>query len=205
MHLSPVHYRTAAVRGVSGFCREDGPDGAPAVLLLHGFHTSSYAPRPDPQALRRYNVIALDRPATARYVPRATTPSTTWPTWLTDCSPNSASGDFANHLMDFGAPIGFRLALLHPERLSAIVAQKAHIPGREAGLVDHRGPVLGRRVSPAPPGLALLPAPPRCPDPRPASPESSLTLATIRPMTPLPARGPTVASARCGQPTGGRS
>jgi pimeloyl-ACP methyl ester carboxylesterase len=41
MHLSAVHYRTAAVRGVSGFCREGGPDGAPAVVLLHDFHSSS--------------------------------------------------------------------------------------------------------------------------------------------------------------------
>jgi pimeloyl-ACP methyl ester carboxylesterase len=201
MHLSPVHYRTAAVRGVSGFCREDGPDGAPAVLLLHGFHTSSYAPRPDPQALRR---LQRHRPGPPRHSAVRSACDYTFDHLANVVDGLLAQlgiGRFRNHLMDFGAPIGFRLALLHPERLSAIVAQKAHIPGREAGLVDHRGPVLGRRVSPAPPGLALLPAPPRCPDPRPASPEEFAHISDDTTDDSATRAGPTVASARCGQPT----
>jgi hypothetical protein len=64
--------------------------------------------------------------------------------------------------------VGFRLALRHPERLSAIIVQNAPLyPVGAAGLVGHPGPVLGGRVRRAPPGRALLPGPGRAARPVP--------------------------------------
>ena len=60
----PVHYRTAAVGGVNVFYREAGPDSGPAVLLLHGFPSSSRMFRDlIPRLSAAYHVIAPDYPA----------------------------------------------------------------------------------------------------------------------------------------------
>ena len=92
----PVHYRTAAVGGVNVFYREAGPDSGPAVLLLHGFPSSSRMFRDlIPRLSDAYRVIAPDHPAFGHSAvpagPRSATPSTTWPTWSTACSSSSES------------------------------------------------------------------------------------------------------------------
>ena len=90
LYTGPVHYRTAAVGGVNAFYREAGPDSGPAVLLLHGFPSSSRMFRDlIPRLSDAYRVIAPDYTAFGHSAvpgPRSATPSTTWPTWSTACS-----------------------------------------------------------------------------------------------------------------------
>jgi pimeloyl-ACP methyl ester carboxylesterase len=63
-HTGPVHYRSATVRGVNVFYREAGPDSGPAVLLLHGFPSSSRMYRDlIPRLSDAGRVIAPDYPA----------------------------------------------------------------------------------------------------------------------------------------------
>jgi len=126
----PVHYRTAAVGGVSVFYREAGPDSAPVVLLLHGFPSSSRMFRDlIPRLADAYHLIAPDYPAFGHSaVPDRSAFGYTFDhlagvaDGLLD---QLATGTFAIYAMDFGAPAGFRLALRHPGRLSAIIVQNA--------------------------------------------------------------------------------
>ena len=129
-HPPPVHYRFADVGGVDVFYREAGPGGAPVVLLLHGFPSSSRMFRGlMPRLCDAYRVIAPDYPAFGHSaVPGRATFDYTFD-HLADVVDGLLSrlgiGNFAIYVMDFGAPIGFRLALRHPDRLSAIIAQNA--------------------------------------------------------------------------------
>jgi pimeloyl-ACP methyl ester carboxylesterase len=91
-----THYRTATVDGVDVFYREDGPTGAPVVLLLPGFPSSSRIYRDlIPRLAGRYHVIAPDYPAFGhRGVPAGTsspTRSTAWPGSPATCWPTSGS------------------------------------------------------------------------------------------------------------------
>ncbi len=126
----PVHYRTAAVGGVNVFYREAGPDSGPAVLLLHGFPSSSRMFRDlIPRLSDAYRVIAPDYPAFGHSaVPGRSAFGYTFD-HLADVVDGLLEqlgiGKFAIYVMDFGAAVGFRLALRHPERLSAIIVQNA--------------------------------------------------------------------------------
>jgi pimeloyl-ACP methyl ester carboxylesterase len=129
-HNAPVHYRTATVGDVDVFYREAGPDGAPVVLLLHGFPSSSRMFRDlIPRLSDTYRVIAPDYPAFGH----SAVPDRSASGYTFDHLADAVDGlldelgidDFAIYVMDFGAAVGFRLALRHPERLSAIVVQNA--------------------------------------------------------------------------------
>ena len=126
-----VAYRTAKVDGLNVFYREAGPKDAPAIVLLHGFPASSHMFRDlIPLLANRYRVIAPDYPGFG----------------FSDAPPVE---DFAynfDHLaevvdrflvqlgiekysiyiQDYGSPIGFRLAVAHPERIQAIVSQNGN-------------------------------------------------------------------------------
>jgi len=125
----PVHYRTAAVGGVSVFYREAGPDSGPAVLLLHGFPSSSRMFRGlIPRLSDAYHLIAPDYPAFGHSaVPGRSSFGYTFD--LADVVDGLLEqlgiGKFAIYVMDFGAAVGFRLALRHSERLAAIIVQNA--------------------------------------------------------------------------------
>ena len=126
----PVHYRTAAVGGIDVFYREAGPESGPVVLLLHGFPSSSRMFRDlIPRLSDDYRVIAPDYPAFGHSaVPERSAFGYTFD-HLADVVDGLleqlAIGKFAMYVMDFGAAVGFRLALRHPERLSAIIVQNA--------------------------------------------------------------------------------
>src|SRR5215469_4915372 len=126
----PVHYRTAAVGGVSVFYREAGPDSAPVVLLLHGFPSSSRMFRDlIPRLSDAYRVIAPDYPGFGHSaVPDRTRFSYTFDHLaevIDKLLGQLGVRQFALYVMDFGGPVGYRLALWHPGRLSAIIAQNA--------------------------------------------------------------------------------
>src|SRR5262249_14784733 len=129
-HTGLVHYRTAAVGGVNVFYREAGPDSGPVVLLLHGFPSSSRMFRDlIPPLSDAYRIIAPDYPAFGH----SAVPDRSAVGYTFDHLADVVDGlleqlgiaEFAIYVMDFGAAVGFRLALRHPERLSAIIVQNA--------------------------------------------------------------------------------
>lgn len=127
---SATHYRTATVDGVGVFYREAGPSDAPVVVLLHGFPSSSRMFRDlIPRLSDSYHVIAPDYPGFGHSdVPDRAGFAYTFDHLAVitgQLLDQLGVRRFALYVMDFGAPIGFRLVLRHPERLTALVAQNA--------------------------------------------------------------------------------
>jgi pimeloyl-ACP methyl ester carboxylesterase len=125
-----VHYRNAVVEGVDVSYREAGPPGAPALLLLHGFPSSSRMFRDlIPQLADEYHIIAPDYPAFGHSaVPDRAGFAYTFDHlagMIDKLLDHLRVRKFAIYVMDFGGPVGFRLALRHPDRLTAVVAQNA--------------------------------------------------------------------------------
>ncbi len=126
-----VHYRTAKVDGVDVFYREAGPANAPVVLLLHGFPTSSHMFRNLIPALAdRYHVIAPDYPGFGQSAaPDHKQFAYTFGHYadLVDGLMGQLKADrYALYVMDYGAPVGYRLALKHPERVSGLIIQNGN-------------------------------------------------------------------------------
>jgi len=126
-----TRYRTAKVDGINIFYREAGAADAPAVVLLHGFPTSSHMFRNlIPVLAHRYRVIAPDYPAFGQ----SGTPDRRGFTYsfarfaeLMDGLLNQLDvARYALYVQDYGAPVGYRLALRHPERITALVVQNGN-------------------------------------------------------------------------------
>jgi pimeloyl-ACP methyl ester carboxylesterase len=126
-----THYRTATVNGVNIFYREAGPASGPIVLLLHGFPTSSHMFRNlIPLLADRYHVIAPDYPGFGQ----SAAPDHTQFTYSFGHYADLIDGlleqltvqHYAMYVMDYGAPVGYRLALKHPERVSALIIQNGN-------------------------------------------------------------------------------
>jgi len=140
--LTTIHLIQAD--GVTVFYREAGPADAPVVLLLHGFPTSSFQYRElVPRLADQYRVIAPDLPGFGfTEVPAARNYKYTF-----DALANTilAFTDalhlkrYALYIFDYGAPTGLRLAMAHPERISAIVSQNGN--AYEEGLGDACAPI----------------------------------------------------------------
>ena len=140
--LTTIHQVNAD--GVKVFYRAAGDPGAPVVLLLHGFPTSSFMFRElIPRLADRYRVIAPDLPgfgftevsAERRYKYSFEALATTIEAFT------QALGlrRYAIYVFDYGAPTGLRLAMAYPERVSAIVSQNGN--AYEEGLGDAWGPI----------------------------------------------------------------
>jgi pimeloyl-ACP methyl ester carboxylesterase len=126
-----VYYRSATIDGVKMFYREAGPANAPVVLLLHGFPTSSHMFRNlIPLLADRYHVIAPDYPGYGQSdAPDHKQFAYTFAhqTDLVDKLVTQLGATrYALYVMDYGAPIGYRLALKHPERVSALIVQNGN-------------------------------------------------------------------------------
>ena len=127
-----THHRTAVVDGVKIFYREAGPADAPVVVLLHGFPTSSHMFRNLIPALAdRYRVIAPDYPGFGHSAmpDRKDFAYTLREVRRPDRRParrSSAPRATRSTCMDYGAPVGYRLALKHPERVTALVVQNGN-------------------------------------------------------------------------------
>jgi len=134
-----THYRTETIEGVSLFYREAGPANGPVVLLLHGFPTSSHMFRNlIPTLADRYRVIAPDYPGFGQSAaPDHTQFAYTFAHYATlvdGLLQKLGATRYAMYVMDYGAPVGYRLALLHPDRVSALIVQNgnAYAEGLEA-------------------------------------------------------------------------
>ncbi|MEU1203605.1 alpha/beta hydrolase [Streptomyces sp. NPDC005813] len=126
-----VHHRTATVDGLDVFYREAGDPGAPAVVLLHGFPTSSHMFRHLIPALAdRYHVIAPDHIGFGQ----SAMPGLQDFPYTFEALTDVTSGllrqlgvdRFALYVQDYGAPIGWRLALQAPDRITAIITQNGN-------------------------------------------------------------------------------
>jgi pimeloyl-ACP methyl ester carboxylesterase len=152
-------YRTVSVDGLNVFYRQAGDPQAPTVLLLHGFPTSSHMFRDlIPALASRYHVVAPDLPGFG----------------FSD-APDRASFDYsfehladvidrftevlgltryAIYVFDYGAPVGLRLALRHPERIEAIISQNGN--AYLDGLSEGWNPIQAYWKEPSPQNRAAL-------------------------------------------------
>jgi pimeloyl-ACP methyl ester carboxylesterase len=126
-----VRYRTATVEGIELFYREAGRVDSPVVVLLHGFPTSSHMYRNLIPALAdRYRVIAPDYPGFGHSaVPDRKDFRYTFARFaeLMDSLLGQLGAErYALYVQDYGAPVGYRLALRHPERITALVVQNGN-------------------------------------------------------------------------------
>jgi len=140
--LTSIHQVNAD--GVKVFYREAGDPGAPVVLLLHGFPTSSFMFRElIPRLADRYRVIAPDLPGFGfTEIPSERKYKYTFEALAAtiDAFTQALGLDrYAIYVFDYGAPTGLRLAMAHPERVSAIVSQNGN--AYEEGLGDAWGPI----------------------------------------------------------------
>lgn len=126
-----IYYHTVKVDGIDVFYREAGPENAPVVLLLHGFPTSSHMfRRLIPALADRYHVIAPDYPGFGE----SAAPDHTsfkysfghYADLMDGLMDRLGASRYAMYVMDYGAPVGYRLALKHPERVSALIIQNGN-------------------------------------------------------------------------------
>jgi len=126
-----VFYRTVKIDGLDIFYREAGPKDAPAVLLLHGFPTSSHMFRNlIPFLADKFHVIAPDYPGYGS----SSAPSVTEFEYTFDNLANVIEKftdkiglkKYSIYLMDYGAPVGFRVAVKHPERVQSLIVQNGN-------------------------------------------------------------------------------
>lgn len=139
-----VSFHTKEISGVNVFYREAGPKDAPTIVLLHGFPTSSHMFRNlIPKLSDRYHVIAPDYPGYGN----SAMPSVDEFEYTFDNMTNVVDGllqelrvhRYSLYLMDYGAPVGFRLATRHPERVESLIIQNGN--AYDAGLLEFWEPL----------------------------------------------------------------
>jgi pimeloyl-ACP methyl ester carboxylesterase len=137
-------YQYATIEGNNVFYREAGSKVAPSILLLHGFPTSSHMFRDLIPALAdRYHVVAPDLPGFGF----SDAPNRKKFHYTFDHLAKVIDGftqtigleRFATYIFDYGAPVGLRLALAHPERITAIISQNGN--AYEEGLSQGWNPI----------------------------------------------------------------
>jgi pimeloyl-ACP methyl ester carboxylesterase len=139
-----VHYRNATIEGVKVFYREAGPSNGPVVLLLHGFPTSSHMFRNlIPLLADRYHVIAPDYPGFGQSdAPDHAKFAYTFAHYaeIVDALVTQLGARrYAMYVMDYGAPVGYRLALKHPERVTGLIVQNGN--AYDEGIRDFWNPI----------------------------------------------------------------
>jgi pimeloyl-ACP methyl ester carboxylesterase len=152
-HQSPVAYRAADVNGVSIFYREAGPSDGPVLLLLHGFPSSSRMF--DPLFARlsdRFHLIAPDYPGFGH---------SDWPdpatfdytfdhiaTVIDQFTAKLGLSKYHLYFQDYGADVGMRMVVAHPERLQSLIIQNAALhPDALGPLWDARRAFWADRVA----------------------------------------------------------
>ncbi|HKA06583.1 MAG TPA: alpha/beta hydrolase [Gemmataceae bacterium] len=139
-----IHYRSVETGGHRVFYREAGEPKNPAILLLHGFPSSSHMFRDlIPRLADRYHVVAPDLPGFGNTVspPRGRFDYTfdNLARVIGGLVESIGLGHYALYVFDYGAPVGFRLALKHPDQISAIISQNGN--AYEEGLSDGWNPI----------------------------------------------------------------
>jgi len=139
-----ITYRRTDVNGLNVFYREAGPSGAPKVLLMHGYPSASHMFRDlIPQLADRFHVIAPDMPSFGQSDMPARDSFTYTFEAITDVIDGFTDvvgfDRYALYAFDYGAPVGFRLAVRRPERITAIISQNGN--AYTEGLSDGWNPI----------------------------------------------------------------
>jgi pimeloyl-ACP methyl ester carboxylesterase len=142
--MTKIRYRKADVDGIKVFYREAGRPDAPTLLLLHGFPTSGHMFRElIPMLADRFHLVAPDLPGFGQSdMPSRKGFSYTFARLaevIERFTEVIGLARFSIYAFDYGAPTGFRLAVRHPERISAIISQNGN--AYEDGLSDGWNPI----------------------------------------------------------------
>ncbi|MBM7046676.1 MULTISPECIES: alpha/beta fold hydrolase [Rhizobium] len=139
--MTNISYLTVIVDGVKVFYREAGSPGAPKLLLLHGFPSSGHMFRDlIPLLADRYHIIAPDLPGFGQSDLPGRGHSFDSIAETIDRFTEIVGFDrYAVYVFDYGAPTGFRLAVKHPERITAIISQNGN--AYEEGLSEGWSPI----------------------------------------------------------------
>jgi pimeloyl-ACP methyl ester carboxylesterase len=142
--MTAIKYRTADVDGFKVFYREAGSADAPALLLLHGFPTSSHMFRDlIPLLADRFRTVAPDLPGFGLSdMPARADFAYTFDHLagvIDRFTEVIGLARFAIYVFDYGAPTGFRIAVKHPERIAAIISQNGN--AYEEGLSEGWNPI----------------------------------------------------------------
>lgn len=126
-----VTYNTAKVDGLDVFYREAGPKNAPTILLLHGFPTSSHMFRNlIPRLADQYHVVAPDYPGFGQSsMPKANEWNYSFANLakvIDIFTQQLGLNKYTLYVQDYGAPVGYRLALAHPERVQGLIVQNGN-------------------------------------------------------------------------------
>jgi len=139
--MTAINYRTANVDGLKLFYRESGPSSAPKLLLLHGFPSAGHMFRDlIPLLTDRFHIVAPDLPGFGNSDPPEGGHTFDRIAVIIDRFTEIIGFDrYAIYVFDYGAPTGFRLAVKHPERITAIISQNGN--AYEEGLSDGWTPI----------------------------------------------------------------
>jgi pimeloyl-ACP methyl ester carboxylesterase len=155
----PVHYKTLRVGDLDIFYREAGPQTAPVILLLHGFPTSSNMFRNlIPRLADSFHVVAPDYPGFGESsMPDHQTFAYTFEN-LTNVVEAVVErlglGKFSLYVMDYGAPVGYRLALRRPDQVQALIVQNGN--AYDEGLREFWDPIKKYWTDPRPENRTAL-------------------------------------------------
>lgn len=142
--MNSILYQQVNVDGINVFYREAGSKDLPTLLLLHGFPSSSHMFRDlIPLLSHQFHIVAPDLPGFGR----SDIPSHDEFDYTFDNLSNVISSfteklglhRYAIYVFDYGAPVGFRLAVKHPERVTAIISQNGN--AYQEGLSDGWNPI----------------------------------------------------------------
>ncbi len=142
--MADIAYRTADVDGLTVFYREAGAADAPTLVLLHGFPSASHMFRDlIPLLADRFHIVAPDLPGFGKSDMPARRDFDYTFEHITDVidrlTERLGLDRFALYVFDYGAPVGFRIATRHPERITAIISQNGN--AYEEGLSDGWNPL----------------------------------------------------------------
>ena len=149
--MTTIRYCTAKVDGVHIFYREVGPPDAPKLLLLHGFPSAGHMFRDlMPRLADRFHMIAPDLPGFGRSdLPGRGLTFDAIAKTIDHFTEIAGFDRYAVYVFDYGAPTGFRLAMKHPQRITAIISQNGN--AYEEGLSEGWNPIRAywQEASPA--------------------------------------------------------